>query len=300
MRRKAAALIGAWALVALLIVTLLVRNARGLIGNPVARIRARGRGAAAQATDGLYPTAYVEGRSADERIGAFRGFAYPARATAGTEEAGSLLVYDPDKARPVYARLSEITAINGRAVRPAAPQRYAQTHGEKATVTALSSRRTSSATPLRIVRRIEALPLTGSGAPPGSARMSERHRGRVPHRFRWIGARVHLADVEGMDVMPGVITLPVELELFAESEIRRWETGLVDTEQPLQVSVDDFEANVRAAVVPDRIPQLVEALAEAGVLMDSEELASLPFAVERSIEVERAIAGMEAYSIRAS
>jgi hypothetical protein len=302
------------ALVAILIATLLARRARMLIGRATARIRARGR-RTSQPADGLYPTAYVEGKSADERIGTFRGFAYPARPMVGNEETGSLLVYDPGKPKPVYARLSEITAINGRVVQPAGPPGYArgeqvesvprrvpQTPGEGASVTLLSSRRSTPASSLRIVRRIEAPPSrkARSGVPPASARMSERHRGRGPHRFRWIGARVHLADAEGMDPVPGLLTVPVELELFAESEIRRWETGLVDAEQPLRVSVDDFEASVRACVVPDRISQLAEALAEAGVLMGVEELARLPFAVERSIEVERAIAGVEAYSIRAS
>jgi hypothetical protein len=88
--------------------------------------------------------------------------------------------------------------------------------------------------------------------------------------------------------------------LFAESESRRWETGLVEVDEPLRVSIDDFEGSVRAAVVPEWIPELAAALAAGGVLIDAEELARLPFAVERSVEVERAMAGMEAVSTLAS
>jgi hypothetical protein len=127
--------------------------------------------------------------------------------------------------------------------------------------------------------------------------MSDLQGGRFPNRFRWVGARVYLADAEGVD---HALTLPVELELFAESESRRWETGLLEIDEPLRVAVDDFEESVRAAVVPEWIPELAAALAEGGVMIDAEELARLPFAVERSIEVERAMAGMEAVSTLAS
>jgi hypothetical protein len=127
--------------------------------------------------------------------------------------------------------------------------------------------------------------------------MSDLHGRRVPNRFRWLGARVYLADAEGVD---HALTLPVDLELFAESESGRWETGVLELDEPLRVSVDDFEASVRAAVVPRWIPELAAALTEGGVVIDTDELARLPFSVERSIEVERAIAGMEAMSKRAS
>jgi peptidoglycan hydrolase-like protein with peptidoglycan-binding domain len=308
------------ALIAILLVAaVLVVHIRGLTRRAAALIRARLKPAETRSMGGHYRTAYVEGRSADQKIGAFRGFAYTIRPMVGSdeeaEEAASLLVYDPSKPRPVSARLSEITAINGQAVRPSRrhaqpavePDRLVQPAAESdhsaASVTPLSSRRRKSRAALRIVRRIEAPrpAKAGGGAPPTSgARMSERHRGRFPNRFRWIGARVHLADAEGVDPMPGILTLPVELELFAESESRRWETGLLETDEPLHISVGDLEAGVRAAVVPRWIPELAEALAEGGVVIDIDELERLPFAVERSIEVERAIAGMEVSSMPAS
>jgi hypothetical protein len=124
--------------------------------------------------------------------------------------------------------------------------------------------------------------------------MNGLHGGRLPSRFRWLGARVHLANAEDIDQRPSTLTLSVELELFVESESRRWETGLLEIDEPLRVSVGDLEGGVQAVVVPDWIPELAEALAEAGVVMDTDELAQLPFAVELSIEVERAIAGKEA------
>jgi len=129
--------------------------------------------------------------------------------------------------------------------------------------------------------------------------MNGLHGGRLPSRFRWLGARVHLANAEDVDQKPSARTLSVELELFLESESRRWETGLLETDEPLRVSVGDLEAGVQA-VVADWIPELAAALAEAGVVMLTYELAQLPFAVELSVEVERAIGGMEAISIWAS
>jgi putative peptidoglycan binding protein len=324
----------------LLLGGVLAIHAVGATRRAAALIRDRVRSAQGRAGDRLYQTAYVEGLSEDERIGAFRGFAYVIRPmTSGdgpAEEATSLLVYDPSKQKPVSVRLSEITAINGQ-VRPAGaretgteparasvarsehpaakPDRLArpvaETGSPTASVTPLRSRARKSRAGLRIVRRIEApLPRkTGRGARSGSgsgrsersrstnSRMSDLHGGRFPNRFRWLGARVYLADAEGVDY---ALTLPVEFELFAESESRRWETEMVEIDEPLRVSVDDFEGSVRAAIVPEWIPELAAALAEGGVVIDPDELARLPFAVERSIEVERAIAGMEAVSILAS
>jgi hypothetical protein len=267
----------------------------------LAVVLARFRHRRPRAADGLPRTVYVEGQSADERVGAFRGFAYTIRPmTDGEEQAGDpahLLVYDASKPKPVYARLSEITAIDGQAIRPSPVPET----GRSASVTPLSSRRrTPPARRLRIVRRIEApRPVKGGGArrASGNHHASGLHGSRFPNRFRWLGARVHLADAEGVDHMPG--TLPVELELFAESESRRWETGLLEADEPLRVSASDLESSVRAAVVPEWIPALAQALAEGGVVTQADELARLPFAVERSIEVERAL-GMEAFSKQAS
>jgi hypothetical protein len=282
----------------LLFAGVLMTRAPGATRRVAALVRARFT--TAHAGSDLYPTAYVEGLSTDERIGAFHGFAYTITPmTTGEEQAeegSSLLVYDPSKPKPVSARLSEITVINGQTVRSPDVRPVAS-------VTPLSSRMRKTRAGLRIVRRIEAPRPAESGSPrprSGTTRTSGFHSGRFPNRFRWLGARVHLADAEGVDQMPGMLTLPVELELFAESESRRWETGLLEIDEPLRVSVGDLEASVRAAVVPEWIPELAEALADAGAVVGTDELARLPFAVERSIEVERAIAGMEAVSSWAS
>jgi peptidoglycan hydrolase-like protein with peptidoglycan-binding domain len=284
----------------LLIAGLLVTRAPRAIRRAAALMRARFKLAHARAGGDLYSTAYVEGLSTDERIGAFHGFAYTITPmTSGeeqAEEASSLLIYDPSKTKPVSARLSEITVINGQPVRSADTRPVAS-------VTPLRSRMRKSRAGLRIVRRIEAPRPANPGSPrskSGTTRMSGFHGGRFPNRFRWLGARVHLADAEGVDQMPGMLTLPVELELFAEGESRRWETGMLEIDEPLRVSVGDLEESVRAAVVPEWIPELAGALAEAGVEIDTDELARLPFAVERSIEVERAIAGIEVVSTWAS
>jgi peptidoglycan hydrolase-like protein with peptidoglycan-binding domain len=284
----------------LLLAGLLITRAPRAIRRAAALMRARLKFAHARAGGDLHPTAYVEGLSTDEGIGAFRGFAYTITPmTSGeeqAEEASSLLIYDPSRPKPVSARLSEITVINGQPVRSADTRPVAS-------VTPLSSRLRKSRAGLRIVRRIEAPRPAKSGSPrsrSGSTRMSGFHGGRFPNRFRWLGARVHLAHAEGVDQGHGMLTLQVELELFAESESRRWETGLLEIDEPLRVSVGDLEESVRAAVVPEWIPELAGALAEAGVEIETDELVRLPFAVERSIEVERAMAGLEAVSTWAS
>jgi peptidoglycan hydrolase-like protein with peptidoglycan-binding domain len=333
-------LLGAGFVALLLLAGVLVIHAARAARRAATLMRARVRSARGRGGDRLYGAAYVEGLSGDERIGAFRGFAYIIRPmTSGAEqgeETTSLLVYDPSKPEPLSARLSEVTAINGQPVRPAArrgigtepareavarsehpavePDRLGQPAaeiGRTASVTPLRPRRRKSRAGLQIVRRIEAPApgrtgrsahsRSGNGhrerSRSGTSRMSDVQGGRFPNRFRWLGARVYLADAEGID---HALTLPVELELFAESESRRWETGPLEIDEPLRVSVDDFEASVRAAVVPEWLAELAAALAEGGVAIDTDELARLPFAVERSIEVERAIAGMEAVSKRAS
>lgn len=144
---------------------------------------------------------------------------------------------------------------------------------------------------LRIVRRIGKPLDTGTAddesSGPESARNGHGTGPRFPKRFRWLGARVHLADEEDADASPG--TLLVRLELFAENEQRRWETGLVEADEPFRVSIDDLEESVRAAVVPDWLPALADAFERDGVALDADQLARLPFAVETSVEVERVL-----------
>jgi hypothetical protein len=151
------------------------------------------------------------------------------------------------------------------------------------------------ARPLRIVRRIGE-PQDPAPADEGSSGTESTWNGpgtgpRFPKRFRWLGARVHLADEEDADASPG--TLLVRLELFAESEQRRWETGLVEADEPFRVSIDDLEGSVRDAVVPHWLPALAEALERDGVALGADRLARLPFAVEPSVEVERVLVERE-------
>jgi Putative peptidoglycan binding domain len=253
-----------------------------------------------------YERMYVEGRSEDARIGDFRGFAYTMWPVGGEpgepQEAPSLLVYDWSKPNPVPARLSEVTAVNGRRVEI------------QSSVTALSSRRRKSTSEwtvsrrsafeqgeLRIAPRIDEPAIESGGVtPPRTATAESRGLGGAQSsaRFRWLGARVHLADAEGMTPVRG--TLPVELELFAESESSRWETGLLENDEPFRVSIEDLESSVRALVVPGWLPALANAFAKCGMVRPhSEELARLPFAVELSIEVERVIAERSLFQMRA-
>jgi putative peptidoglycan binding protein len=250
---------------------------------------------------------YVEGRSGDPGIGEFRGFGYTmwpvGREPGDAHEAPSLLVYDSSKPSPVRARLSEITAINGQNV------------DVPASVTDLSSRRRQSQPDepmvhrrtarerrgLRIERRIERQQVPKSHGRTATMDRAATESGRAdlpPIRFRWLGARVHLADAEGMMPMPGA--LYVELELFAESESARWDTGLLENDEPFRVSIDDLEASVREQVVPGWLPRLADALAGCGIARPhAEELARLPFAVELSIEVERAIGERSVFELPA-
>lgn len=150
---------------------------------------------------------------------------------------------------------------------------------------------------LRIVRRI-AKPQDTASADEGSSGAQSVWNGpgtgpRFPKRFRWLGARVHLADEEDADASPG--TLLVRLELFAENEHRRLETGLVEVDEPFRVSVDDLEGSVRDAVVPHWLPALAEALEHDGIFLGADQLARLPFAVEPSVEVERALVEREVF-----
>jgi hypothetical protein len=249
---------------------------------------------------------YVEGQSEDARIGDFRGFAYtmwPVGAEPGEpQEAPSLLVRDSSKPNPVIAQLSEVTAINGRRVEI------------RSSVTALSSRRRKSQPSgaivsrrgafrereLRIAPRMEPALQSGGGTPRRTATDESGGLGGAQPSawFHWLGARIHLADAEGMMPVPG--TLPVELELFAESESSRWETGLLENDEPFRVSIEDLESSVRALVVPGWLPALADALSKCGMVRPHcGELARLPFAIELSVEVERVIAERSLFQIRA-
>jgi len=144
---------------------------------------------------------------------------------------------------------------------------------------------------LRIVRRVEQIGArSGRGGRPKRATPS----GRPPTedgdrgRFSVFGARIHLARAQPID-LPG--HLLVELELFVEGNRRRWETGIIGSVDPFRVSLDNLEESVRALVVPDYLPAVADALAEAGLEVGPEELIKLTFAIEPSIEVERVMAG---------
>ena len=95
--------------------------------------------------------------------------------------------------------------------------------------------------------------------------------GSDPGRFGLLGARILLADGEGTDPGPGVLL--VNLELFAEGEHRRWETGRIGEDETFAVSIDDLEAEVRAVVVSDWIAELSRALSEEGVTLTAASLA---------------------------
>src|SRR5438093_269125 len=108
-----------------------------------------------------------------------------------------------------------------------------------------------------------------------------------PGRFSVLGARIHLAQARPIDSSG---TLLVELELFLEGDRRRWETGILGSGRPFSVSLADLEESVRAVVVPDYLPALAEALGKGGFDIGLEELNKLTFAIEPTIEVERAMA----------
>jgi len=124
----------------------------------------------------------------------------------------------------------------------------------------------------------------------GQAIESPRSRERARQPFQWVGARVHVAERNGVDPLPG--TLPVTLELFVEGDHGRWDTGPVIS-RPLHVRMDDIEAGVERAVMGDRLPDLVAALERRGLMAECEELRRLPFGVELTREVEFALAGKE-------
>jgi hypothetical protein len=319
-------LIGAAAFALAVLAAVLTVRVAELLRTAVLRIRRGPRpdAASAAAEAELYGNLYVEGRSRDERIGNFRGFAYAMHPVNGDSddvaERPSLLVYDTSKPKPVSVELSEITAINGRKVRVPAPPPEV---GEVAPVQrrsepppastpkpaarsrprmsrvdeSLSSRRSArERCELQIVRRIEGARATRSrqetSPKVNGDRPDERTSARPAVAFRWLGARVHLADGDA-----SLDSLPVEVELFVESEHSRWETGLVDGGGPFAVPVAELETAIEALVVPQWLPALAGALGTVGVSLSAEELIQLPFVVERTIEVERAIAGREVSGI---
>ena len=73
------------------------------------------------------------------------------------------------------------------------------------------------------VRAEEVLSVNGQAIEPAG-------RPRERPSFRWIGARVHVAEETGVDSLPG--TLPVHLELFLEDEHQRWDTGSAGGRKP--------------------------------------------------------------------
>jgi hypothetical protein len=126
--------------------------------------------------------------------------------------------------------------------------------------------------------------------------LADRRRTRRPS-IRFVGARVSLAEQNGVKPLPG--TLPVEVELFAEGERERWEAGPATEPRRLHVRMDDLEAGVERVVKSDRLSELAAALERRGMHMDVEELRRLPFAIERTIEVEFALAEREVLQAQA-
>jgi hypothetical protein len=186
----------------------------------------------------------------------------------------------PNGARPIAEEpaLAAVTAISSRR-RRFRPSRLVASHD--------SGREPDQ---LRIVRRVEQK---------GGGRSSHARRQRTatpprppsessdPGQFSVLGARIYLAQPQSID-SPG--TLLVQLSLFVEGDRRRWETGMLGSGGPFRVSREDLEESVRALVVPDYLPALAEALGNGGLDIGPKELNKLTFAVEPSIEVERAIA----------
>jgi hypothetical protein len=171
-----------------------------------------------------------------------------------------------------------------------------------AAVTAISSRRRESG-PSRLVashangREVDQLQIVRQIEQEGGGRSRRaRQEGAQtppkassgsgdPGQFRVLGARIHLAEPQAIDSRG---TLLVELELFVEGDRRRLETGVIGSGEPFRVSVQDLEKSVHALVVPDYLPALAEALGRGGLDIGLEELKKLTFAIELSIEVERA------------
>jgi peptidoglycan hydrolase-like protein with peptidoglycan-binding domain len=99
-----------------------------------------------------------------------------------------------------------------------------------------------------------------------------------------VGARADLAGSPEVGYVTG--TAYVELQLFAESQEGRWETDPLDGGAPFSVAVAQIEDDVRAIVVPDRLPALARALRNAGRDVQPSDLEILPFMLELSPELE--------------
>jgi peptidoglycan hydrolase-like protein with peptidoglycan-binding domain len=99
-----------------------------------------------------------------------------------------------------------------------------------------------------------------------------------------VGARAELASTPEVGFVSG--TVYVELSLFAESQRGRWETEPLDGGAPFSVSVDRLEDDVRAIVVPDRLPAMARAIRNAGREVQPVELERLQFMLELSPSLE--------------
>ena len=78
----------------------------------------------------------------------------------------------------------------------------------------------------------------------------------------------------------------VELQLFAETRSGRCETEPLDGGAPFSVAAGRLEEDVRAIVVPKRLPTLARALRNAGRDTQPGELEGLPFMLELSPDLE--------------
>jgi hypothetical protein len=99
-----------------------------------------------------------------------------------------------------------------------------------------------------------------------------------------VGALADLASSPEIGAVTG--TVYVELLLFAESRSGRCETELLDGGAPFSVAVGRLEEDVRAIVVPERLPTLARALRNAGRGVEQGELEGLPFMLELSSALE--------------
>jgi hypothetical protein len=99
-----------------------------------------------------------------------------------------------------------------------------------------------------------------------------------------VGALADLASSPAIGAVTG--TVYVELLLFAESRSGRCETELLDGGAPFSVAAGRLEEDVRAIVVPKRLPTLARALRNAGRGVEQGELERLPFMLELSPELE--------------
>jgi peptidoglycan hydrolase-like protein with peptidoglycan-binding domain len=119
---------------------------------------------------------------------------------------------------------------------------------------------------------------------PLEAPRGELQRAPDPERLLGVGARADLAGPPETGTVTG--TAYVELRLFAETGNGRCETEPLDGGAPFSVAVDQLEDDVRAIVVPERLPTLARALRNAGRDFQPADLEGLPFMLELSRELE--------------